>query len=228
MIVIRDRHSRGRTELGWLDSRHTFSFGHYQDPANMGFGALRVINDDRVAPGAGFGEHNHTDMDIISYVLAGALEHRDSLGNGSVIVPGEVQRMSAGTGITHSEFNGSASELLHFLQIWIIPEVRGIAPSYEQKHFPREELQGRLRLIADRGAVTVHQDVAIYAGELSEGESISHQIADGRRAWLHVARGIVRLNGDELREGDGAEITAEPGIVVDTAHHGELLLFDLK
>jgi hypothetical protein len=232
MIVIRDRHSRGRTELGWLDSRHTFSFGHYRDPENMGFGALRVINDDRVAPGSGFGEHSHTDMDIISYVLDGALEHKDSLGNGSVVVPGEVQRMSAGTGITHSEFNGSAKESLHFLQIWIIPEARGVAHSYEQRHLPRQEMQGRLRLIADRrgtdGAVTVHQDVAIYAGELSEGESISHQIADGRRAWLHVARGIVRLNGDELREGDGAAITAEPGIVVDTAHHGELLLFDLK
>jgi hypothetical protein len=232
MIVIRDRHSRGRTELGWLDSRHTFSFGHYRDPENMGFGALRVINDDRVAPGSGFGEHSHTDMDIISYVLEGALEHKDSLENGSVIVPGEVQRMSAGSGITHSEFNGSASELLHFLQIWIIPEVRGIAPSYEQKRFPRQALQGRLHLVADRwgtdGAVTVHQDVAIYAGQLSDGESVSHEIADGRRAWLHVARGIVRLNGDELREGDGAAITAEPGIVIDTAHRGELLLIEIK
>ena len=198
----------------------------------MGFGALRVINDDRVAPGSGFGEHSHTDMDIISYVLEGALEHKDSLENGSVIVPGEVQRMSAGTGITHSEFNGSASELLHFLQIWIIPEVRGIAPGYEQKCFPRQELQGRLHLVADRwgtdGAVTVHQDVAIYAGQLSEGESVSHEIADGRRAWLHVARGIVRLNGDEMREGDGAAVMDEPEIVIDTAHHGELLLFDLK
>ena len=232
MIVIRDRHSRGRTELGWLDSRHTFSFGHYRDPENMGFGALRVINDDRVAPGSGFGEHSHTDMDIISYVLDGALEHKDSLGNGSVVVPGEVQRMSAGTGITHSEFNGSAKESLHFLQIWIIPEARGVAPSYEQRHLPRQEMQARLRLIADRrgtdGAVTVHQDVAIYAGELSEGESVSHEISVGRRVWLHVARGIVRLNGDELREGDGAAIVDEPEIVVDTAHHGELLLFDLK
>jgi len=232
MIVIRDRHSRGRTGLGWLDSRHTFSFGHYHDPENMGFGALRVINEDRVAPGAGFGKHSHADMDIISYVLEGALEHKDSLGNGSIIVPGDVQRMSAGTGITHSEFNGSAREPVHFLQIWIIPEVRGIAPSYEQKRFPREELQGRLRLVADRwgtdGAVTIHQDVAIYAGELSEGESVLHEIADGRRAWLHVARGIVRLNGNELREGDGAAIVDEPRIVIDTAHRGELLLFDLQ
>jgi hypothetical protein len=232
MIVIRDRHSRGRTELGWLDSRHTFSFGHYRDPEHMGFGALRVINDDRVAPGAGFGEHSHADMDIISYVLEGAIEHKDSLGNGSVIVPGDIQRMSAGTGVTHSEFNGSANEPVHFLQIWIIPEIRGTPPSYEQKRFPREEMQGRLRLIGDRwgteGAVTVHQDVGIYVGELSEGERVSHEIAAGRRAWLHVARGIVRLNGDELREGDGAAILDEREIVIDTDHRGEVLLFDLE
>lgn len=174
MIIIRDRHSRGQTALGWLDSRHTFSFGHYRDPEHMGFGALRVINDDRVAPGAAFGEHSHADMEIITWVLDGTLEHRDSLGNGSVIAPGDVQRMSAGTGITHGEFNGSGTRPLHFLQIWIIPEERGLPPSYEQKRYPREELAGTLRLIADRrgldGAVTVHQDVAVYAGELSEGE----------------------------------------------------------
>jgi quercetin 2,3-dioxygenase len=232
MIVVRDRNSRGRTELGWLDSRHTFSFGNYRDPAHMGFGALRVINDDRVAPGAGFDEHSHSDMDIISYVLEGRLEHKDSLGNGSVIAPGEVQCMSAGTGITHSEFNGSASKSAHFLQIWIIPEVRGIAPSYEQKQLPREEMRGRLRLIGDpegsEGSVRVHQDIRIYAADLSEGERVVHGLAAGRRAWLHVARGIVRLNGDELREGDGAAIVDEREIVIDTEYRGEVLLFDLK
>ena len=231
MIIVRDRHSRGRTQLDWLDSRHTFSFGHYRDPEHMGFGALRVINDDRVPPGAGFGEHSHADMDIITYVLEGALEHRDSLGNGSIIMPGDVQRMSAGTGITHSEFNGSKTEPVHFLQIWIIPEVQGIAPSYEQKRYPREEMAGTLRLIADRwgsdGAVTVHQEVAIYAGEVSESERVTYAFAKGRRGWLHVARGIVRLNGDELREGDGAAITDEREIVMDTDHRGEVLLFDL-
>ena len=232
MIIVRDRHTRGHTDIGWLDSRHTFSFGQYRDPEQMGFGPLRVINDDRVAPGAGFGAHSHSDMEIISYVLEGALEHKDSLGNGSVIVPGDVQRMSAGTGVTHSEYNASKTEPVHFLQIWIIPEASGIAPGYEQKRFPREEMEGRLRLIADRwgseGAVTVHQDVAIYAGEISEGEQFTHEFADGRRGWLHVARGIVRLNGDELREGDGAKIERERSIEFDTDHRAEILLFDLK
>jgi quercetin 2,3-dioxygenase len=231
MIVIRDRDSRGRSELGWLDSWHTFSFGSYWDPKHMGFGALRVINDDRVVPGAGFGEHSHADMDIISYVLEGALEHKDSLGNGSVIVPGDVQRMSAGTGITHSEYNGSSSKPVHFLQIWIIPEKRGLKPGYEQRRFTREDLAGRLRLIGDRkgtsGAVVIHQDVSMYAGVLSEGQRVSHNIAPGRRAWLHVASGIVRLNDNELREGDGAAITNERSIVLEGSHDGELLLFDL-
>jgi redox-sensitive bicupin YhaK (pirin superfamily) len=232
MITVRDRHQRGHSDIGWLDSRHTFSFGNYRDPEHMGFGPLRVINDDRVAPGAGFGAHSHSDMEIISYVLEGALEHEDSLGNGSVIVPGDVQRMSAGTGVTHSEFNASKTEPVHFLQIWIVPEAQGIAPGYEQKRIPREETEGRLRLIADRwgsdGAVTVHQDVAIYAGELSEGERFGHEFALGRRGWLHVARGLVRLNGDELREGDGAKIEGESRIELDTDHHAEILLFDLK
>ena len=231
MIIVRDRHTRGHTQMGWLDSHHTFSFGGYSDPDHMGFGALRVINDDRVTPGGGFGEHGHQDMEIISYVLEGALEHRDSLGNGSVIVPGDVQRMSAGTGVTHSEFNASKNEPVHFLQLWIIPEFQGIAPSYEQKRFPPEERQGRLRLIGDRwgteGAVTIHQDARLYAGELAEGEAITHEIADGRRVWLHVARGLVRLNGDELREGDGAAITDERKINLDTDLRAEVLLFDL-
>jgi quercetin 2,3-dioxygenase len=232
MIIVRDRHTRGHTDIGWLDSRHTFSFGNYRDPEQMGFGALRVINDDRVAPGAGFGAHSHSDMEIISCVLEGALEHKDSLGNGSVIVPGDVQRMSAGTGVTHSEFNASKTEPVHFLQIWIIPEAQGIAPGYEQKHFPRGEMQGRLRLIADRsgsdGAVTVHQDIAIYAGELAEGERFTHEFANGRRGWLHIARGLVRLNGDELREGDGAKIEGERKIELDTDHRADILLFDLR
>lgn len=232
MIVVRDRHTRGHTDLGWLDSRHSFSFGGYRDPEHMGFGALRVINDDRVAPGAGFGAHSHSDMEIISYVLEGALEHEDSLGNGSVIVPGDVQRMSAGTGVTHSEYNASKTEPVHFLQIWIVPEAQGIAPGYEQKHFPREDLQGRLRLIADRwgsnGAVTVHQDIAIFAGELSEGERLTYEFSEGRRGWIHVARGLVRLNGDELREGDSARIDGERTIELGTDHRAEILLFDLK
>jgi redox-sensitive bicupin YhaK (pirin superfamily) len=231
MIIIRDRHARGHTDIGWLDSRHTFSFGNYRDPEQMGFGSLRVINDDRVAPGAGFGAHSHSDMEIISYVLEGALEHKDSLGNGSIIVPGDVQRMSAGTGVTHSEFNASKTEPVHFLQIWIVPEAKGIAPGYEQKRVPREETEGRLRLIADRwgsdGAVTVHQDVAIYAGELFAGESISHEFTQGRRGWLHVARGLARLNGNELREGDGAKIESESAIKLETEHRAEILLFNL-
>ena len=231
MIVIRDRYTRGHTDLGWLDSRHTFSFGHYRDPEHTGFGPLRVINDDRVAPGAGFGAHGHSDMEILSYVLEGALEHKDSLGNGSVIVPGDVQRMSAGTGVTHSEFNPSTNEPVHFLQIWIVPEAQGISPGYEQKRFLREEMQGRLRLIADRwgseGAVTVHQDIAVYAGEISEGERLAHEFANGRRGWLHVARGQMRLNGEELREGDGARIEGEQRIELDTDHRAEILVFDL-
>lgn len=231
MIIVRDRHSRGRTRMGWLDSQHSFSFGHYHDPEQMGFGTLRVINEDHVAPGAGFPEHGHADMEIISYVLDGSLEHRDSLGNGSVISPGDVQRMSAGTGVTHSEFNASPEDRLHFLQIWIIPESRGLAPGYEQKHFSQEERRGQLRLIGDRngsrGAVTIHQDIALYAGEVFEGDRIHYAIAKGRRAWVQVPRGIVRLNGDELREGDGAAITDEPEITLDTDHRAEVLLFDL-
>lgn len=231
MIIIRDRDTRGHTQIGWLDSHHTFSFGGYRDPDHMGFGALRVINDDRVAPGGGFGEHSHQDMEIISYVLEGALQHRDSLGNGSVMVPGDVQRMSAGTGVTHSEFNASKNEPVHFLQLWIIPESPGISPSYEQKRLPAAERSGRLRLIGDRwgtdGAVTIHQDARLYAGKIAEGETIIHEIANGRRVWLHVARGLIRLNGDELREGDGAAVTDEREINLDTDHRAEVLLFDL-
>ena len=231
MITIRDRDSRGRTEIGWLDSQHSFSFGDYRDPAQMGFRALRVINEDRVIPGAGFGTHGHRDMEIVSYVLSGALEHKDSLGTGSIIRPGEVQRMSAGTGITHSEFNHSESEPVHFLQIWILPERGGLAPGYEQKQFAPEERRGRFRLVGDRhgtdGAVTIHQDVRLYVADLAAGEQIAHDLPDGRHAWLQVARGVVTLNGEALREGDGAAISDEWSLRLATEVGAELLLFDL-
>lgn len=232
MIIVRDRHTRGKTVTALVDARHTFSFGAYRDPDQMGFSDLRVINEDRVAPGSGFPEHGHSDMEIITYVIAGAVEHRDSLGNGAIVTPGNVQRMSAGTGIRHSELNPSQTDPIHALQIWIIPEARGIAPGYEQKHFHHSEMEGKLRLIADRwgsdGALTVHQDVAVYAAEISEGEKIAYQIAPDRRVWLQIVRGLVRINGDELREGDGARIHDEPAIELDTDHRGEFLLFDLK
>lgn len=231
MIVVRDRDSRGHTKLGWLDSRHSFSFGSYHDPNHMGFGALRVINDDRVIPGAGFGEHGHRDMEIVTVVLDGALEHRDSLGNGSVIRPGDVQRMSAGRGILHSEFNASKDDAVHFLQIWVLPEADGLEPGYEQKHFEPEDRKGQLRLVADRhgsdNAVTVHQDVKLYRGSLTSGDRVVHTLDPNRRAWLHVAAGIVDLNGDELRAGDGAAISGEKAITLETGHQTDLLLFDL-
>jgi len=231
MILVRDRGHRGRTQLGWLDSRHTFSFGDYRDPHHMGFRSLRVINDDRVIPGAGFGAHSHRDMEIVSYVLSGALAHKDSLGTGSVIRPGEVQRMSAGRGITHSEFNDSRTEPVHFLQIWILPEAAGISPGYEQKSFAPEERHDRWRLVADRagrdGALTIHQDVRMYATELSAGASLRHAFEAGRHGWLQVARGVALLEGDELREGDGAAISEEPAITVTSPVGAELLLFDL-
>src|SRR5690242_14835795 len=202
MILIHDRAARGRTEMGWLDSRHTFSFGHFHDPRRMGFGALRVINEDRVIPGAGFGTHSHADMEIISYVIEGALAHKDSIGNGSTIRPGDVQRMSAGTGISHSEFNPSRDQPVHFLQVWIIPERNGMKPSYEQKHFDDAEKRGRLRLVGDRagggGAITIHQDVRLYSALLEEGDAVTHALAPGRRAWVQIVRGAAALNGDLL------------------------------
>src|SRR5581483_11801666 len=199
--------ARGESRTGWLDSRHTFSFADYWDPAQMGFRALRVINEDRVIPGAGFPTHGHRDMEIVTYVLSGALAHKDSLGNGAVIRPGEVQRMSAGTGILHSEFNASKSEGVHFLQIWIVPDRAGLPPGYEQKTFPPAERHGRLRLVAApdgaEGAVTLHQDARLYLAALGAGERVTHAIAKGRGLWLQVARGIVALDGTEMREGDG-------------------------
>ena len=232
MLTLRRAEERGRANFGWLDSRHTFSFGHYFDPAHMGFGALRVINDDRVAGGEGFPAHPHADMEIVSYVLDGALEHKDSLGTGSVMRAGDVQRMSAGSGIRHSEFNASKSEPVHFLQIWIIPEKKGLQPGYEQKTFSTADKRGKLRLVGSRdgrdGSVTIHQDVDLYAAVLGEGESVTHDLKPGRKAWVQVARGSARLNGEELREGDGVAAEAAGALeLAGTAKEAEVLLFDL-
>lgn len=230
MITVRPGSDRGRTKLGWLDSRHTFSFGEYYDPAHMGFGPLRVINEDRVTPGAGFPPHSHRNMEILSYVLEGALEHKDSLGTGSIIRPGDVQRMSAGTGIQHSEFNSSKSDPLHFLQIWILPEREGIAPGYEQKTFTLEGAKG-LVLVASRagrnGALTVHQDVEVCAARLGEGDTVTHVLRPQRLGWLQVARGSVALNDLNLRAGDGAAIERETELVVRAETKAEILLFDM-
>jgi redox-sensitive bicupin YhaK (pirin superfamily) len=231
MIALRRADERGRTRLDWLDSRHTFSFGEYHDPAHMGFRTLRVVNDDRVAPGRGFGTHPHRDMEILTWVLDGALEHRDSLGNGSVIRPGDAQRMSAGTGITHSEFNPSPAEPVHFLQIWILPARTGIAPGYEQRAFPADGRRGALRLVASSdgrdGAVTIHQDVDVYATLLASGETVTHPLARGRHAWLQVARGTARVGDTALHEGDGVATDDERTITVTATAPAELLLFDL-
>jgi len=231
MIAFRDRMARGRSRTGWLDSRHSFSFADYHDPTQMGFRALRVINEDRVIPGAGFPSHRHRDMDILTYVLSGALEHKDSLGNGAVIRPGEVQRMSAGTGIRHSEFNASKTEPVHFLQIWILPERDGLAPGYEQRAFSDEEKRGTWRLVASRdgreGSVTVHQDVDLYASLLGEGERLAFDLRPGRHAWLQVARGQIRLDGNLMKEGDGLAVSDVPRIEIESAADSEILLFDL-
>jgi redox-sensitive bicupin YhaK (pirin superfamily) len=232
MLVFRDRSARGKAELGWLSSRHSFSFGHYHDPKHMGFRALRVINEDRVIPGAGFPTHSHADMEIISYVLEGALEHKDSLGTGAVIRPGELQRMSAGTGVEHSEFNASGSEPVHFLQIWMVPAQRGNAPSYEQKALPRAEVgETRLDLIGSPdgrgGSVTIHQDVLLYRAMLADGGALNVPIAPGRHAWVQVARGTVEIDGGELREGDGLAISDAATLAFCSMTGAELLVFDL-
>ena len=232
MISIRPAQARGTANLGWLDSRHSFSFGHYYDPKHMGFGPLRVINEDHVQPGGGFGTHGHSDMEIISYVLDGALEHKDSIGTGSVIRPGDVQRMSAGSGIRHSEFNHSKREPVHFLQIWLLPERQGLAPSYEQKTFAEGEKRGRLRLVASRsgrdGSLVIHQDADIYASLLDEGDQVQHALRAGRKGWLQVARGAADVNGQTLRAGDGAAVEGEPELTITaTANGTEILLFDL-
>jgi quercetin 2,3-dioxygenase len=231
MITVRPAHERGHASHGWLDSHHTFSFANYYDPNHMGFRSLRVINDDRVEPGRGFGSHGHRDMEIISYVIEGALEHRDSMGTGSVIRPDDVQKMSAGSGVTHSEFNASRSEPVHFLQIWLVPTEQGLKPSYEQQTFSREDKQGRLRAVATPdgrdGSVTIHSDAVVYAGLFAQGERAELALARERHAWVHVVRGTVRVNGRELSEGDGAAISEEPSVRVEGVSEGEVLLFDL-
>ncbi|HYO63536.1 MAG TPA: pirin family protein [Pyrinomonadaceae bacterium] len=231
MISIRRAGERGHFDFGWLDTFHTFSFADYYDPRFMGFRSLRVINEDWVHPGRGFGTHPHRDMEIITYVLEGALAHRDSMGNGSTIRPGEVQRMSAGTGVLHSERNESADAPVHLLQIWLLPEREGVEPSYEQKMFPAEEKRGRLRLIASRdgreGSVKINQDAQLYAALLEAGERVEHQLTPERHAWLQVARGAVELNGHALRQGDGAAVSREQALAIVGTEASEVLLFDL-
>jgi redox-sensitive bicupin YhaK (pirin superfamily) len=231
MIEIRKAEDRGRTRTGWLDSRHTFSFGHYYDPEHVGFGPLRVINEDRVTPGEGFPPHAHDNMEILSYVLEGALEHKDSLGTGSVIRAGDLQRMSAGTGIEHSEFNHSKADPVHFLQIWIVPEARGIEPGYEQRSFTLEARSGPI-LAASRdgreGSLTVHQDVDLYLCALKKGQALSHPLIRTRRAWLQTTRGALTLGGIKLKAGDGIAIQDEAAVDVSADEDSRLLLFDLR
>jgi len=230
-MLIRRANERGFADHGWLRSFHTFSFADYYAPAHMGFRSLRVINEDRVQGGKGFGTHPHRDMEIISYVLSGALEHKDSMGTGSVIRPGDVQRMSAGTGVTHSEFNASPTETVHFMQIWLLPSSRGIAPSYEQKHFSEQDRQGRLKLVASadarEGSVAIHQDASLFASLLAPGERVAHDLAQGRYAWLHVARGKVEVAGVELSAGDAGAFEQGGEIALVAGEPSEVLLFDL-
>ena len=231
MITIRKSEARGHFDLGWLDTYHTFSFDQYYDPAHTHFRSLRVINEDRVQPAKGFPTHSHRDMEIITYILAGALEHRDSMGNGSVIRPGDVQRMSAGTGVSHSEFNPSDSEPVHLLQIWILPQSQNLPPSYEEKHFSDEERRGRLRLIASTdgrdGSVKLHQDARLFAAILDAGQTVIHALGESRYGWLQVARGTIRLNEVELKQGDGAAISKESELKIAAHDQAEVLLFDL-
>jgi len=231
MIAVRKAEDRGHANHGWLDTYHTFSFADYYDPAHMGFGSLRVINEDRVQPGMGFATHGHRDMEIITYVLAGALAHKDSMGNGSTILPGDVQRMSAGTGVTHSEYNASDRDPVHLLQIWIEPAQRGIKPGYEQKRFEAPEKRGRLRLIASRdgreGSVTIHQDASVHAALIHGEERVVHAIPAGRRAYVHVARGRLTVNGQALVAGDALGATGIREIVMEQGEDAEVLVFDL-
>ncbi len=231
MLSIRKSSERGVTRLDWLDSRHTFSFGEYYDPHTMGFSVLRVINEDVVAPRAGFPTHPHRDMEIVTWVLSGALEHRDSLGNGSVIRPGDGQRMTAGTGVTHSEFNHSSNEPVHLLQIWLLPTRSGLVPGYEQLNFAEAQRRGRLRLIASPdgadGSITIHQDARIYTALLEGSDAAEHRLEPGRRAWLQVGRGAVTVNGTPMRQGDGAAIEGESRLTIAAEQESEVLLFDL-
>lgn len=232
MIALRKSAERGYADHGWLKSFHTFSFAGYYDPEHMGYGSLRVINEDRVDPGEGFGKHPHRDMEIISYVLDGELEHKDSIGTGSVIRPGDVQRMSAGTGVFHSEYNPSPKNPVHFLQIWIEPSERGIQPSYEQKFFGPEDKRGKLRLVASPdardGSVKIHQDAYLYATLVDGDEAVSHTLAEGRKAYVHVARGSVTVNGRPLRAGDALQADSESNIEIGEGRNAEVLLFDLN
>ncbi|MSO99077.1 MAG: pirin family protein [Rhodospirillaceae bacterium] len=231
MISIRKGTERGHFRNDWLDSRHSFSFGGYYDPQHLGFSALRVINDDLIGPGGGFPTHGHKDMEIITYVLDGAIEHKDSLGNGSVIRPGDIQRMSAGSGIMHSEFNPQAGEGTRLLQIWLLPNARGIAPGYEQIHVPASERSGKLKLVASpdgrEGGVTIHQDALLYAGTLKPGEVATLSLADKRTAWVQVAKGAVTLNGTAMAEGDGAAVKKETALNIAATQPAEVLVFDL-
>ncbi len=231
MIRIRKAEERGQADHGWLQARHTFSFASYHDPQHTQFRALRVMNEDRIAPGQGFGTHPHHDMEIVTYVLEGALEHRDSMGNGEVLRPGEFQRMSAGTGITHSEFNPSSTEPTHLYQIWLFPERKGIEPSYEQKRFDDEGMVNQLRLVAspeaEGGSLRIHQDVRIYLAKLDTGQNLEHELAAGRHAWLQVLRGEITLNGTELGTSDGAAVSEEARLILEGKSESEVMLFDL-
>lgn len=231
MPIVRKAEDRGHVQIDWLNSYHTFSFGSYQDPAHMGFRSLRVINDDVISPSGGFATHGHRDMEIITYILSGALEHKDSLGTGAVIYPGEVQRMTAGTGMMHSEFNHSSSEPVHLLQIWILPDTLNLTPSYEQTAFPAAERQGQLRLVASRdgrdGAVTVHQDLNLYAGLIDNTERVSYQVKRDRYVWLHVAQGEISINNLVLSAGDAIAYAGDNLLELSSQSNGEVLLFDL-
>lgn len=231
MITVRNAQDRGHANHGWLDTWHTFSFASYQDRSHVRFRSLRVMNEDRVAPGKGFGTHPHNDMEIVTYVLSGALEHKDSMGNGEVLRPGEFQRMTAGTGITHSEFNPSLTEPVHLYQIWLYPEQSGLTPSYEQKAFPQVDRHSRLRLVASRdaaeGSLTIHTDARIYLSELHSGHAVQHELAPGRHAWLQVLRGRVTLNGTDLNTSDGAAVSDELELKIEATQDAEILLFDL-
>ena len=231
MLTVRKAEDRGHADHGWLNSHHTFSFADYYDPGFMGFGALRVINDDTVAGGGGFPPHAHRDMEIISYVLDGALEHKDSMGNGSVMRPGDVQRMSAGTGVTHSEFNASKKSPVHFLQIWLLPQKPRLPSGYEQKHFSDDDKRGRLRLVASpdgaEGSVRVQQDARMFAALLESGQTVTHAFGKGRKGWLHVASGTAEVDGKALKAGDGVAIVDEAKVAIRSQGRGEVLLFDL-
>ena len=232
MIALRKAGERGHANHGWLDSWHSFSFAEYYDPQHMGYSDLRVINEDVVQPGRGFGTHGHRDMEIITYILDGALEHKDSMGNGSVIRPGDVQRMSAGRGVQHSEYNPSQKELVHLLQIWIEPNVKGIEPGYEETHFDAASKRGKLRLIASAdgsgGSVRIHQDAAVYAALVDGAERVTHKLAKGRKAYVHVARGKLTVNGEQLAAGDALKVDGVAAITLEKGAQAEVLLFDLK